>query len=59
MMLGGNIRGVTRTMSTTIALQASMGRFEVGIALGVILMIIHLLIVTVLMNMFFPHSRQR
>ena len=59
MMLGGNIRGVTRTMSTTIALQASMGEFEIGIALGIVLMIIHLLIVTFLMNILFPYFQQR
>ncbi len=59
MMLGGNIRGVTRTMSTTIALQASMGEFEIGIALGIILMVIHMLIVAVLMNILFPYSRKR
>ncbi len=59
MMLGGNIRGVTRTMSTTIALQASMGEFEIGIALGIILMVIHLFIVAVLMNILFPYFQQR
>lgn len=59
MMLGGNIRGVTRTMSTAIALQASMGEFEIGIALGIILMLIHLVIVAVLMNILFPYFQQR
>ena len=44
MMLGGNIRGVTRTMSTAIALQTSMGEFDVGIALGIILLLVAFLI---------------
>lgn len=59
MMLGGNIRRVTRTMSTAIALQTSMGEFEVGIALGIILMLIHLLIVAFLMNLLFPYFQRR
>jgi tungstate transport system permease protein len=44
MMLGGNIRGVTRTISTFIALQSSMGETERGIALGVILILVAFLI---------------
>ena len=38
MMLGGNIRGYTRTMTTTIALETSKGEFGLGIALGIILL---------------------
>lgn len=38
MMLGGNIRGYTRTMTTAIALETSKGEFAFGLALGVILM---------------------
>jgi tungstate transport system permease protein len=38
MMLGGNIRGVTRTLTTAIALQTSRGEFALGLALGLILM---------------------
>ena len=59
MMLGGNIRNVTRTISTAIALQTSMGEFGVGIALGIILMTIHLLIVTLVINTLFPHFQRR
>lgn len=40
MMLGGNIRWYTRTITTTISLQTSKGEFELGLALGIILMII-------------------
>lgn len=54
MMLGGNIRGATRTISTAIALQTSMGEFEVGIALGIIL-----LTVAFLINILFHYFQQR
>jgi tungstate transport system permease protein len=40
MMLGGNIRGYTRTMTTTIALETSKGEFGLGLALGIILLIV-------------------
>jgi tungstate transport system permease protein len=59
MMLGGNIRRVTRTISTAIALQTSMGEFERGIALGIILMTIHLLIVALMINTLFPYFQRR
>lgn len=42
MMLGGNIRWYTRTITTAIALQSGMGELELGLALGVILMIMAL-----------------
>jgi len=38
MMLGGNIRGYTRTMTTAIALETSKGEFAEGLALGALLM---------------------
>jgi tungstate transport system permease protein len=38
MMLGGNIAGFTRTMTTTIALETSKGEFELGLKLGIILL---------------------
>jgi tungstate transport system permease protein len=37
MMIGGNIRGYTRVLTTSIALQTSMGNLELSIALGMIL----------------------
>lgn len=40
MMLGGNIQGVTRTMTTAIALETSKGDFELGLALGLLLLLI-------------------
>jgi len=40
MMLGGNIRWYTRTLTTAIALETSKGEFELGLALGMVLMAI-------------------
>ncbi|MBU2504181.1 MAG: ABC transporter permease, partial [Candidatus Omnitrophica bacterium] len=40
MMLGGNIRGYTRNITTTIALETSKGEFSLGIALGMVLLMI-------------------
>ncbi len=40
MMLGGNIEGFTRTMTTAIALETSKGEFELALALGLVLMVV-------------------
>jgi tungstate transport system permease protein len=40
MILGGNIQGLTRTMTTAIALETSKGEFELGLALGLLLLLI-------------------
>jgi len=50
MMLGGNIRAYTRTMTTAIALDTSMGEFSFALALGIILMTVALL-VNLLLNL--------
>ncbi|PLX95433.1 MAG: ABC transporter permease [Desulfuromonas sp.] len=42
MMLGGNIRGTTRTMTTAIALETSKGEFAFGLALGIVLLTVAL-----------------
>jgi len=42
LMLGGNIKGVTRTMTTAITLDVSMGRYEEALILGAILLTITL-----------------
>jgi len=44
MMVGGNIAGVTRTITTAITLETSKGEFAQGIALGIILITFALLI---------------
>ena len=40
MMVGGNIKWHTRTMTTAIALETNKGEFATGIALGLVLMMI-------------------
>jgi len=40
MMLGGNIEGVTRTMTTAMALEYDKGAFVMAVALGMVLMAI-------------------
>ncbi|MBM4142661.1 MAG: ABC transporter permease subunit [Lentisphaerae bacterium] len=42
MMLGGNIRGYTRNITTAIALETSKGEFALGIALGLVLLAVAL-----------------
>jgi tungstate transport system permease protein len=44
MMVGGNIAGETRTITTAIALETSKGEFAQGIALGIVLVSIALVI---------------
>jgi len=47
-MVGGNIRGFTRVITTAISLETSKGELELAIALGIILLIIALIINLVL-----------
>ena len=42
MLLGGNIRGYTRTITTAIALETSKGEFALGLALGLVLLTVAL-----------------
>lgn len=44
MMLGGNIKGSTRTMTTAIALDAAKGEFERALSLGLVLFLIAILV---------------
>jgi tungstate transport system permease protein len=44
MIVGGNIDGVTRVMTTTIALETSKGDLPLALALGVILLALVLLV---------------
>jgi tungstate transport system permease protein len=48
-MVGGNIAGETRTITTAIALETSKGEFAQGIALGIVLVAIALAMNAVLM----------
>lgn len=40
LVVGGNIAGYTRVMTTTIALETDKGNFELALALGIILLIV-------------------
>lgn len=40
MMLGGNARGFTRTMTTAMALEYDKGQFSLAVALGIILLVL-------------------
>jgi len=44
MMLGGNIKAYTRSITTTIALETSRGEFALGLALGLVLLTVALVI---------------
>jgi len=44
MMLGGNIKGVTRTITTAMSLETNKGRFAFALALGIILLTLSFLI---------------
>ncbi len=44
LMVGGNIKGYTRVLTTSIALETMKGNFETGLALGILLVIIALII---------------
>lgn len=51
MMLGGNIEGFTRTMTTAIALETSKGEFEFGLALGILLLLVAFIVNALLQYM--------
>ncbi|MDI9624660.1 MAG: ABC transporter permease [Methanothermobacter sp.] len=47
-MIGGNIRGYTRVITSAMSLETSKGNLELSIALGIILLMISLLVNTLL-----------
>lgn len=48
MIIGGNIRGYTRILTTAIALETSQGNLPLSIALGLILLFVALIVTTIL-----------
>jgi len=48
LMVGGNIKGQTRVLTTAISLETMKGNFEIGIALGIVLLLAALAINVVL-----------
>jgi tungstate transport system permease protein len=51
MMVGGNIREFTRTLTTAIALETSKGERELALALGIILILLALIINLLLLSL--------
>jgi tungstate transport system permease protein len=51
LLVGGNIRGFTRTITTAISLETSKGELELSIALGIILLLLAV-VVNVALNRF-------
>lgn len=54
MMLGGNAKGYTRTMTTAMAMEYDKGEFVLSIALGIVLLFISFLV-----NIFFNYLQGR
>ena len=54
MMLGGNVKGYTRTMTTAMALEYDKGDFVLGVALGIVLLLISFTV-----NIFFNSLQGR
>ena len=54
MMLGGNVKGYTRTMTTAMALEYDKGEFVLGVALGIVLLLISFTV-----NIFFNSLQGR
>lgn len=50
LIVGGNIAGYTRVMTTTIALETDKGNFELAMALGIILLCISFIINIILFS---------
>jgi tungstate transport system permease protein len=48
MMVGGNIKGFTRVMTTYIALETGKGNFNEAIIIGIILLVISFIVTTIL-----------
>jgi len=51
MMVGGNLKGETRVLTTSIVLEARQGNYERAIALGCILLLLAFVVNLVLMNL--------
>jgi tungstate transport system permease protein len=55
LVVGGNIRGLTRTITTAITLETSQGDFAVAFALGMVLLALVLLVNTIIIQMAGDH----
>src|SRR5262249_57707264 len=57
MMVGGNIKGQTRTLTTAMVLETSKGNFEVAIALALLLLVLIFLVNWLLTAIQQRHAR--
>jgi tungstate transport system permease protein len=53
-MVGGNIKGYTRVLTTATVMETSRGNFDIAIALGIILLLFAFMI-----NLVLTHVQQR
>lgn len=49
MLVGGNIRGQTRVLTTSIVMETRQGNFELAIALGIILLILSFIVSSIVL----------
>jgi tungstate transport system permease protein len=59
MLVGGNIAGSTRVMSTAIVLETRQGNFGLGLALGGVLLVIVFVLNGLLLQLQYPLWRRR
>lgn len=59
MLVGGNIAGSTRVMSTAIVLETRQGNFGLGLALGGVLLVIVFVLNGILLQLQYPLWRRR
>lgn len=48
MMVGGNVRGYTRVLTTATVMEVGKGQFELAVALGILLLLLNFFIVSVM-----------
>lgn len=49
MLVGGNVRHVTRVLTTSIVMETRQGNFELGVTLGIILLIISFIVSSIVL----------
>ncbi|MEQ8181571.1 MAG: ABC transporter permease, partial [Smithellaceae bacterium] len=53
-MVGGNIKGYSRVLTTATVMETGKGNFDIAIALGIILLLLAFMV-----NLFLTHVQQR
>jgi tungstate transport system permease protein len=53
-MVGGNIKGYSRVLTTATVMETGKGNFDIAIALGIVLLILAFLV-----NLFLTHVQQQ